>query len=193
LLDIQSAYPTARLFGTNDLRYPYPQALKDDDLLLIAKVYNITLHCDWAEHPLLPRIVFVDANNQFFDPKIKNRMTNTNQVYESGGVFPVASFDFIISYLALNGLSKTTHHEYMPGIVSLLACGGTANLHIGDVAFGPKLHKEMGLVALMSAFTAKDQLGRNVFVPLDGEEVAIPLGLRGILLGSADDSSLLCQ
>jgi hypothetical protein len=75
-------------------------ALKSEDLLGVAKQYGIPVYCDWKQRPVLPRIVFIDANNPYFDPTLKKRNTDAaNEFYTSGGVFSMASFDFIISLL----------------------------------------------------------------------------------------------
>lgn len=141
LLDIQQMHPIARLVGTNHLDYEVgksvSQALKDEDLLAVAKHFNITVFCDAFRRPFLPRISFLDVNSPHLNDVFRN-----------------SSFDFMISLLALNGPSKTVKHPYLSTLVEKLAPGGVAILHAGDAMFPRDLMNELGNFSAIGSLTA---------------------------------------
>jgi hypothetical protein len=121
--------------------------------------------CDSDGEPRLPRLILLDVSSPHFVSRDTIRRNGDGQDYVTGGALPFASFDFVISFLALNGPSKVTHHSYLPNAVDLVAPGGLAVLHVGDAMFDDKTTTAIGEHALVYAFTlSPDERGREVSI-----------------------------
>jgi hypothetical protein len=152
LLELQYRFPWATMVGTNSLTYPHSQAMKADDLLSACAVWKIPVHCRLSEDPfwpILPKIRYLDVSSPFF-------RGGTN------AAFGRHAFDFVFSSMALNGPSKTIHHPYLPHVVSLMAPGSVAVLHIGDASFKKPVQKRIGDFGIIDTLSKQDLDGRRV-------------------------------